>query len=100
MARFDVHEDALKDVDYLLDVQADFHNHLRTRIVIPLKTREQLGESISRLYVPISISTREYFAVTPFITVVPRGQLGIRVTNAAQQSSDITAAIDFLFQGF
>ena len=100
MARFDVYEDALKDVDYLLDVQADFHNHLSSRIVIPLKTREQLGESISRLYVPLMVSSREYFAVTPFITVVPKGQLGRPIGNVADQSHSITAAIDFLFQGF
>ena len=101
MARFDVYEDALKDVDYLIDVQADFHEHLRTRIVIPLKTRKQLGnEIIARLHVPIDVRAREYFVVTPFITVVPSVQLGKRIANVADQSYDIAAAIDFLLQGF
>lgn len=100
MARFDVYEDALKDVDYLLDVQADFHSHLRTRMVIPLKTRAQLGESVSRLYVPLQVRGHEYFAVTPFMTVIPAVQLGRYVASAGDHAYDITASIDFLLQGF
>lgn len=100
MAQFDVYEDALKDVDYLLDVQANFHNHLRTRMVIPLKTRAQLGDAITRLYVPLTVHSREYFAVTPFMTVVPKAQLGKHIASVADHSHSITASIDFLFQGF
>ena len=100
MARFDIYEDALKDVDYLIDVQANFHDHLRTRIVVPLKTREQLGEPISRLYVPMTVRAHEYYAVISLLTVIPASQLGKRVASAANQSHEVTSAIDFLLQGF
>lgn len=99
MSRFDLYRGA-GNIDYYLDVQADFHDHLHTRMVIPLLAASKIRHMTQGLHVPISIQQKSYYLVTPMMGAVPKNQLGKAVENLEPQSYDITAAIDFLLQGF
>ena len=100
MARFDLYLDPLGDVDFLLDVQSDFHDRLKTRMIIPVQSSAKLGDVIPRLHVKLTVKETVYFAAVNLMTVVPIGQLGRPVASAAAQADEITTAIDFLLQGF
>jgi len=99
MSRFDLYRGA-GSIDYYLDVQADFHSHLHTRMVILLLAASKIKHMTRGLHVPISVQQKPYFLVTPMMGAVLKSQLGKAVENLESQSYDITASIDFLLQGF
>jgi toxin CcdB len=99
MSRFDLYR-GLGSIDYFLDVQADFHDHLSTRVVIPLLAAHKIRNLTRGLHVPIMVADAPYYLVTPMMAAMPKSQLGKALENREDLSYDITAAIDFLLQGF
>jgi toxin CcdB len=99
MSRFDLYR-GTGAIDYYLDVQADFHHHLQTRMVIPLVLARTIVNPTRGLHVRMTIKNHSYYLVTPMMGAVPKTVLGKPVGNVADQVYDITAAIDFLLQGF
>lgn len=99
MARFDVHR-GNGAIDYYLNVQSEFHDHIATRVVIPLLANHKIPDITRRLHVPVWVHDKPYYLVTPMMAALPSQSLGKPVGNIAEQSHDITNAIDFLFQGF
>lgn len=99
MSRFDVYP-GRGMADYYVDVQADFHAHLRTRVVIPLQSSNKVVHPTRGLHTPITVHEEHCYLVTPMMAAVSVQQLGKPVCNVREQSDTITSAIDFLLQGF
>jgi toxin CcdB len=99
--RFDVHRVRGSDVALALKVQSEFHDHLDTRLVVPLSplagTRMKPAERLQPVF---TVADRPYILVTQAMASVPVGDLGERVASLADQHSTIVDALDFLLQGF
>jgi toxin CcdB len=105
MARFDVYANPGSHADstpYLLDVQSDLLNGLDSRMVIPLRSLKHFPKvKLSTQLTPIfTIEGEEYLLETPKMGSVPLRVLKSRVTSLTQAQDQITAAMDFLFQGY
>lgn len=99
MARFDVHPNP-GGAGYLLDVQADVLAALNTRIVVPLLPLDQAPIPARRLNPVFQIDEAPHLMATQFLAAVPRTLLRRPVTNLADQSDDIMAALDLALTGF
>lgn len=99
MARFDVHR---MGKTLVLDVQADVLDGIETRIVIPLSAKGRIGsEAFTRLRPTITLADEDYVLATTDLAVVPTSKLGSVIENVEDRHrDDVTAALDFLFQGF
>jgi toxin CcdB len=105
MARFDVYANAgshAATTPYLLDVQSDLLDGLDSRLVIPLRSIKHFPKVklSSRLTPVFTIESEEFLLETPKMAAVPRKGLKSPVTSLADEHDQITAALDFLFQGY
>ena len=105
MARFDVYATPGRHADstpYLLDVQSDLLDGLDSRVVTPLRRRERFPAVplADRLTPTLSIAGAEFILETPKMGAVPRRALGAPLLSLAAEQARVTAAMDFLFQGF
>ena len=105
MARFDVYRNTGAHADatpYLLDVQSDLLQGLQTRIVVPLRRRDHFpGVGLPANLAPtFEIEGIECILEIPKLAAVPMRLLKLPVTSLVASQFEITAALDFLFQGF
>lgn len=105
MARFDVYANPgshARTTPYLLDVQSDLLDGLGSRVVIPMRSLEDFPKVRlpSRLTPVLRIEGKEYLLETPKMGAVPQRLLRSPVTSLATEQEHITAALDFLFQGY
>jgi toxin CcdB len=105
MARFDVYANPgsqAATTPYLLDVQSDLLNGLDSRMVIPLRSLKHFPKvKLSTRLTPIfTIEGQEYLLETPKMAAVPQRVLKSPLTSLVQSQDQITAALDFLFQGY
>ena len=104
MAQYDVHHNASDgtsgDVPYLLDIQSDLLAQLQTRVVVPLIPADRYGKPITRLNPVFDIRGETCIGAFTELAGVPRSCLGDVICSVSQQRDDITAAVDFLLQGF
>jgi toxin CcdB len=105
MPRFDVYQNsgALAAVaPYLLDVQSDLLQGLETRIVVPLRRRDCFPVvSLPANLIPmLEIEGVECLLETPKLAAVPLRLLKKPVASLAASQFEITAALNFLFEGF
>ena len=97
MARYDVYR--LRGSDALvLDVQADFLNHLHTRVVVPLLIDAEI--EFTRMNPKMVVREREHVLVPAYMTSVQILEIEETVANLSQEHDKIVAVLDFLFQGF
>ena len=91
-----------RGVPLAIDVQTDFLSPRETRVLIPLGTTERFGaQAVDRLNPLIRVDGEDYVLRTDEIAAVPTRALGPVVENVeARHRDEITAALDFLFQGF
>lgn len=100
MARFDVYR-IDGPASLVIDVQADLHSDLHSRVVVPLlPAAEVSGEWMPRLRPRIQMLAQDYILCTPEIAAIPTSELGQRLANLEDQRSVIIDSIDFLLQGF
>ena len=99
MARGDVYREPDGEL-LLLDIQHGALDHLATRVVIPLMPSMGAPPAIKRLYPIFEIEGRSYLMATPLMSAVAVSELRGPVANVADHRDEITAAIDFLHQGF
>ncbi len=85
---------------WLLDVQADFLDHLRTRVVVPLLPPDEVPARIADLHPAFEVQGERLLMATQLMAAVPRRDLGRTVGNLAPQRDDITRALDLLLTGF
>jgi toxin CcdB len=105
MARFDVYANPGRHgttTPYLLDVQSDLLDALDSRMVIPLRSLRHFPnvKLSSRLTPVLTIEGEDFLLETPKMGAVPRRMLKAPVTSLARAQDQITAALDFLFQGY
>ena len=105
MARFDVYPNPglhARTNPYLLDVQSELLDGLDSRMVIPLRSLEHFAKVNlpTRLTPVLSIQGKEFLLETPKMGAVPKRVLKSSVTSLATEQAQITAALDFLFQGY
>ena len=101
MARFDLYRVPGWPIPLLVDVQASFLGNLSSRLVIPLQPiAATLEPGLPRLTPALIIDGEPYRLMTSDIGAQPLQWLGQPVGNISQHRDTITAAMDFLFQGF
>ena len=105
MPRFDVYANPgahAKTTPYLLDVQSDLFEGLDTRMVIPLRNMEQFANvKLPKQLTPVlTIEGQEFLMETPKMGAVSKRILHSPVASMRDEQAQITAALDFLFQGY
>ena len=105
MARFDVYANPgnhAAATPYLLDVQSNLLDALDSRMVIPLRSLKAFPKvKLSNRLTPIfTIKGEEFLLETPKMGAVLQRVLKVPVTSLADEQDQITAALDFLFQGY
>ena len=99
MAKYDVFPNPNGD-GYLLEVQTDLLDDLKTRVVVPLIPYSSDIKTLRRLNPVFTIGGKQYFMFTHLIATVPVSRLSEPRTNLARLHDQIVAALDMLFQGF
>lgn len=85
---------------YLLDVQADLLESLKSRMVVPLAPQSDFADKSLRGLMPVlEIRGKSYAAILPQMASAPSHFLKTRVGSAAGQRAEIVAALDLLFTG-
>ncbi|MDO9143469.1 MULTISPECIES: CcdB family protein [Comamonadaceae] len=105
MARFDVYPNPgaqTRTTPYLLDVQSDLLDSLDSRMVIPLRSLDHFApvKLPTRLTPVFNILGKDYLLETPKMGAVPQRILKDCVVSLGDDQARITAALDFLFQGY
>jgi len=102
--RFDVYRNPGPQAEatpYLLDVQSDLLQGLETRVVVPLRRRDRFPGPLSERLTPMfTIEGVECFMETPKLAAFPLRLLKTPLASLADRQADITAALDFLFEGY
>lgn len=101
MSQFDVFRSSrLGTYPLVLDIQADFHSNLTSRIVVPLVTRARApSRPLTRLTPLMSVRGEEYVLMFPLMASVPKASLGEIVDSLAAQRAMLIAALDLLITG-
>lgn len=105
MARFDVYANPgahAETTPYLLDVQSDLLDGLDSRMVIPLRRLDRFAKVKLpiRLTPVFNLEGQDCLLETPKMAAIPRRALKTPITSLATEQARITAALDFLFQGY
>ena len=105
MARFDVYANPgphASTTPYLLDVQSNLLDGLDSRMVVPLRRLAHFPnvKIPSQLMPLVSIEGEGCLLETPKMGAVPLRILKDRVASLGADQARITAALDFLFQGY
>jgi toxin CcdB len=87
-----------KEAPFLLILQADLLQDLRTVVIAPIRT-ERLATKMSRLNPAVNISGKTYRVSVSELTSVLRNQLGEVILNTSEQHSEFVDAIDLIFTG-
>jgi len=98
MARYDVYSNP--GGGYVLDVQADLLDELKTRIVVPLIIKALAPIPAKRLNPSFEIEEEEYVLVTQFMAAIPVSVLKNPVTSLSDSHAEIVSALDMAFHGF
>ena len=105
MARFDVYENPgshAVTTPYLLDVQSDLLDGLDSRMVVPLRSLAHFPKVKlpTRLTPVLTVEGQDFLLETPKMGAVPKRILTSPITSLLDDQAEITAALDFLFQGY
>lgn len=99
MSRFVVYE--APDIGgYLMNVQSEFITGLNTRVVVPMHPVEDVPRAIPRLNPVFEVNGRSMMLVPQFMSAVPVSVLKVQVADLSHEAERVTAAVDFLMQGF
>ncbi len=104
MSQFSVYKNknsrTKKTFPYLLDIQSDLLDQLRTTVVIPLgKYSTVKDQVITKLCPIVEIDGNKYAALTQQIAGIEKSLLGTNVTNISDYRSEFIDAIDLIISG-
>jgi hypothetical protein len=100
MAQLDVHRTrAAASYPFIVDLQADLHAKLATRLVAPLIARARYAQPLTRLSPIVAVRDADYVVLLPLLATVPSASLGEIVGSLALHRSALIAAIDLLVTG-
>jgi toxin CcdB len=89
-----------KSYPYLLDIQSNLLDDLRTTVVIPLMPKRLAGNhTMSKLNPVIKIKSESFTVMTQNLAGIDRNALGEDVGDLSQYRAEIIAAIDFVLSG-
>ncbi len=100
MARYDVYRDPRGSENLLVWIQADLFDQFETRMAIPLLAEQPHIAPLRKLNPVFTIEERRYILHTQLMLSVPASALRVPIANVEAHRDQITAALDFLFQGF
>lgn len=100
MPQFDVYKTRNSTIyPLVVDVQADVHARLGSRVVIPMVLRTRYALPVSRLTPQVTIRDDDYVVLIPQLAAIPRTELGAIVGSLATQRASLVAALDLLVTG-
>ena len=104
MAQFHVYENpnkaSRKTYPYVLDIQSDLLDDLRTTAVIPLSPVSLAAKAaITRLTPVVAFDGKSWVVLTPQIAGIDRSHVGKPVANLTSYRAELVAALDFLISG-
>jgi toxin CcdB len=100
MAQFDVHRArAAATYPFVVDVQADIHTKLGSRLVAPMVARARYTQPLTRLTPTVTVRDAEYIVLMPALAAVPTSSLGEIVGSLAPHRNELIAAVDLLIAG-
>ncbi len=103
-AHFDVYTNPgshAKTTPYLLDLQSNLLDGLDSCIVIPLRSLKHFPKvKVATQLTPIfKIGGKDYLLETPKMGAVPQRVLQSPIASLLELQAEVTAALEFLFQG-
>jgi len=104
MSQFSVYKNknprTKKTFPYLLDIQSDLLDQLRTTVVIPLgKYSIVKDQVITKLCPIVKIDGKKYAALTQQMAGIEKSLLDTNVTNISDYRSEFIDAIDLIISG-
>jgi toxin CcdB len=99
MPRFTVYRNPGSE-GYLLDVQANILDHQNPRVVVPLLPLPSAPKPAKTLNPVFDVAGTSVVMVTQFMAAVPISLLKSPESSLEFSRNEITAALDFLLQGF
>lgn len=100
MPRFDVFRTrGTSTYSLLVDIQADVHARLTTRVVVPLVSRSRYAQPATRLTPLMTLGDDDYIALFPLVGAIPKASLGAFVGSLAAQRTALISALDLLIAG-
>ena len=104
MAQFDVHRNpnaaSSKGIPYLINVQSELLESMKTRVVVPLARPEIIGNMpVKDLNPWFEIDGEKLVMLTPELAGVSVKHLGQVVSNLIDRREDIVRALDILISG-
>lgn len=99
MARFRVHRVG-SAADLAIDLQSNLLDGLHSRVMAPLVPVADVPRLVHRLNPRFDINGESFVMMTEFLSTVPAKEIGPAIADLSHRADDITAATDFLFQGF
>lgn len=104
MAQFVAYENpnkgTKKTYPYLLDIQSNLLDDLRTTVVIPLCPANLAGKAaITKLCPVLEIDGEPFVALTQQIAGIARKSLGKKAVSLSQYRPEIIAAVAFIISG-
>ncbi|HEX4842467.1 MAG TPA: CcdB family protein [Limnobacter sp.] len=89
-----------KTFPYLLDIQSNLLEDLRTTVVVPLCAQDAVSKTaITKLCPMFKIEGKPYIALTQQLAGIDRKLLGKPVVDLSSKQAEIIAALDFLVSG-
>ncbi|WP_153110946.1 CcdB family protein [Propionivibrio limicola] len=85
---------------YLLDVQAEIHGNLNTRMVVPLLPLAIAPKPAHTLNPVFELNGEAHSMITQYMAAMPVKALRGNIFSIEEHRTEIVAAIDFLLQGF
>jgi toxin CcdB len=100
MSQFDVFQIRGSSIySLVVDIQADVHTKLSTRVVVPLVSRARYAQPATRLTPLMTLRDDNYVAVFPLAAGISKASLGAFVGSLASQRATLIAALDLLITG-
>lgn len=100
MAQFDVlRTKGAAIYPLVVDIQADVHAKLVTRIVIPMAARTRYAQPVTRLTPTVRVRDGDYVVLFPLMAAVPSASLGEIVGSLVAHRAILIGALDLLITG-
>lgn len=99
MARYNVYPNP-GGTGFLLDVQAEVHSLLNTRIVVPLLPLRVAPTPARTLNPLFELNGETHSMVTQYMAAVPVAMLKGKIASVEDRRVEIVAALDLLLKGF
>jgi toxin CcdB len=92
-------DDPTGEIPYLLDIQSNLLDELKTRVVVPLVRTEGFGRRAERLHPVFRINDGDVVMATHLMAAITTRSLKEPVASLADQRDTILSAVDVVWSG-